>query len=106
MKRSFLGLTIAVIFIGCGFKRSPIRVRVEVPEKFSGKIRLEPCVSGPVDARLNASGSGQTAACPSSRDNVELIVVRNGQEIYVAPKDIRIARTGDQIATVIETDVR
>jgi hypothetical protein len=109
MHRHIAFCLIAAVFIGCGFKRAPLRIEVRAQDGFAGTVRLTACAknakSENAEIKLNTDGTAETAACPSD-DNVAVVVRAGAQEHYIPPKDVRIQRTGDGFAVLIEAEVK
>jgi hypothetical protein len=89
------GLAISLLLISCAAKSAPARITVQVPENFAGPLRLYPCDKTALDPVLvNGNGEGKTSACPTG-DDVEIVVLKSGKTVYLAPEKIKVARAGD-----------
>lgn len=98
-------LVLVLALVSCAAKNAPTRVTVQVPDTFSGAIRLSPCAreaNEPV--LLDARGNGNTSACPSA-DDVEIMVMRAGKTIYLAREQVKIARAGDGLPVLITANI-
>ncbi|MGD0404222.1 MAG: hypothetical protein ABSB66_13600 [Candidatus Acidiferrales bacterium] len=91
----FGGLAVSLLLVSCAAKSAPTRITVQVPENFAGPLRLYPCDKNSLDPVLvNENGEGKTSACPTG-DDVEIVVLKSGKSIYIAPEKIKVARAGD-----------
>ncbi|MGB8540849.1 MAG: hypothetical protein WCD49_04345 [Candidatus Acidiferrales bacterium] len=87
-------LAVSIALISCAAKSAPTRILINAND-YSGSIFLSPCqqnAGSPVT--LNATGSADTSACPST-DDVEIIVIKHTKSLYIAPEKINVARAGD-----------
>jgi hypothetical protein len=55
--------------------------------------------------QLDDAGSGATSACPKD-NNVELVVIRDGQPTFILPDQVHVQRAGDGIAVAIDADLQ
>jgi hypothetical protein len=101
----FGGLAVSLLLVSCAAKSAPTRITVQIPENFAGPLRLSPCDKGALDPVLvNGNGEGKTAACPTG-DDVEIVVLKSGKTIYLAPEKIRVARAGDGFPVMISAAI-
>jgi hypothetical protein len=97
----FGGLAISLLLISCAAKSAPTRITVQVPGKYAGSLRLHPCDKDAQDpVMVNEKGEGKTSACPLG-DDVEIVVIKGGKTIYLAPAKISVARAGDGFPVTI-----
>ncbi len=105
MKLSFgTALIISLSLASCAAKEPPARVTVKVAESFSGVLHLRPCVEGakePVVA--DAQGSADMTACPLG--NLELVVIKGNNTVYVKSEDVSVSRAGDGIPVAVTASV-
>jgi hypothetical protein len=94
--------------LSCGSSNPPKQLIVHVEPEYSGTIHIEACVkSSPAsDISVDARGFGSTSLCPSADDRIELTIIRGSQTVVVNSSEINISRTGDGIATSIETKIK
>jgi hypothetical protein len=101
----FGGLAISLLLISCAAKSAPARITVQITDSFAGSLRLYPCDKGAPDPVLvNGSGEGKTSACPLG-DDVEIVVLKSGKTIYLAPEKIKVARAGDGFPVMISATI-
>ncbi len=94
-------LTVSIALVSCAAKSAPTRIVINVTDTYSGTIRLSPCQQNAASSvTLNATGAADTSACPPT-DDVEIVVVKRAETIYVAPEKIKVARAGDGIPVSI-----
>jgi len=99
----FGGLAVSLLLVSCAAKTPATRITVRVSENFAGPLRLYPCdKNAPDPAQVNENGEGKTSACPTA-DDVEIVVLKSGKSIYLAPEKIRVARAGDGFPVSIST---
>ena len=99
-------LCVSVLLASCAAKPAPLQINCVTLAKVSGHVHLVPCsrqASNPV--QLNDAGSGVTSACPKD-NNVELVVIRDGQPTFVLPDQVHVQRSGDGIAVAIDADLQ
>jgi hypothetical protein len=99
-------LCVSVLLASCAAKPAPLQINCVTLAKVSGHVHLVPCsrqASNPV--QLDDAGSGVTAACPKD-NNVELVVIRDGQPTFVLPDQVHVQRSGDGIAVAIDADLQ
>lgn len=105
-----LAFNLSAIFLmlSCGSSNPPKRLTVRVESGYSGPIHIEACVksSSASDISVDARGFGSTSLCPSSDDRIQLTIIRGNQTVVASSSEINISRTGDGIATSIETKIR
>jgi hypothetical protein len=99
-------LCVSVLLASCAAKPAPLQINCVTLAKVSGHVHLVPCsrqASNPV--QLDDAGSGVTSACPKD-NNVELVVIRDGQPTFVLPDQVHVQRSGDGIAVAIDADLQ
>jgi hypothetical protein len=97
---------VSLLLASCAAKSAPLQINCVTLAKMSGHLHLVPCspqASNPV--QLDDAGSGVTSACPKD-NNVELVVIRDGQPAFILPDQIHIRRAGDGIAVAIDADLQ
>jgi hypothetical protein len=99
--------TSALLLFSCGSRSAPQQLTVQVPDDFSGALRIRACQEGAALDKLavDAKGSAATLACFHKREQVTLLIVRGGKTYRISPKDVTILRTGDGLATEILAQV-
>ncbi len=105
--RPWLGraVIISLCLVSCAAKSAPTRITVKVPDTYSGSFRLSPCADNTQDPVLvDENGNGKTSACPMEGD-VEIVVLKGGNKIYIQRGQIRIARTGDGFPVTISAAI-
>jgi hypothetical protein len=91
----FGGLAISLLLVSCAAKSAPTRITVQITENFTGLLRLYPCnKNAPDPVSVDGNGEGKTSACPTG-DDVEIVVLKSGKSIYIAPEKVKVARAGD-----------
>jgi len=101
----FGGLAVSLLLVSCAAKSAPTRITVQIRENFAGALRLYPCDKGALNpVSVNANGEGKTSACPLG-DDVEIVVLKSGKTIYLAPEKIRVARAGDGFPVMISAAI-
>ncbi len=96
---------ISLCLVSCAAKSAPTRITVKVADGYSGSFRLSPCVDnaqGPV--LVDEKGNGRTSACPMEGD-VEIVVLKGGNTIYLHGEQIKIARAGDGFPVTISAAI-
>jgi hypothetical protein len=94
-------LAISLCLMSCAAKSAPTRITVKVDDKYAGSLRLHSCDKDAQDpVTVNEKGEGKTSACPLG-DDVEIVVIKGGKTIYLAPAKISVARTGDGFPVTI-----
>jgi hypothetical protein len=99
-------LCVSVLLASCAAKPAPLQINCVTLAKVSGHVHLVPCsrqASNPV--QLDDAGSGVTSACPKD-NNLELIVIRDGQPTFILPDQVHVQRSGDGIAVAIDADLQ
>jgi hypothetical protein len=97
----FGGLAISLLLISCAAKSAPTRITIQVTYTYAGSLRLHPCDKDAQDPVIvNEKGEGKTSACPLG-DDVEIVVMKSGKTIYLAPAKIIVARAGDGFPVTI-----
>jgi len=99
-------LCVSLLLASCAAKPAPLQINCVTLAKISGHVHLVPCsrpASNPV--QLDDAGSGVTSACPKD-NNVELVVIRDGQPTFVLPDQVHVQRSGDGIAVAIDADLQ
>lgn len=99
-------LCVSLLLASCAAKSAPLQINCVTLAKVSGHVHLVPCsrqASNPV--QLDDAGSGVTSACPKD-NNVELVVIRDGQPTFVLPDQVHVQRAGDGIAVAIDADLQ
>jgi hypothetical protein len=99
-------LCVSLLLASCAAKPAPLQINCVTLAKVSGHVHLVPCsrqASNPV--QLDDAGSGATSACPKD-NNVELVVIRDGQPTFVLPDQVHVQRAGDGIAVAIDADLQ
>jgi len=96
------------LMLSCGSARPPKQILVRAQPDYSGTVHLDVCVknSPADDISLDAQGIGTTSLCPSADERIQITVIRGSQAITIAPPDVHVSRTGDGIATSVETNLR
>jgi hypothetical protein len=96
----------AFLLFSCAAKQAPHEITVNVPANYSGDLTLNPCSPrSSVDVSVDGKGSAPTSACPKPGETVTLRVVRNGEEVRVAPEQVTIERAGDGLPVSIKAHV-
>jgi hypothetical protein len=100
-------LCASLLLVSCGAKSAPTLINCTAAgNSSSAHVHLTPCSpQAPNAVELDDNGSGTTSACPSD-DNVEIVLTRNGQTIYILPDQVHVGRAGDGIAVAIDTDLK
>ena len=99
-------LCVSVLLASCAAKPAPLQINCVTLAKVSGHVHLVPCsrqASNPV--QLDDAGSGVTSDCPKD-NNVELVVIRDGQPTFILPDQVHVQRSGDGIAVAINADLQ
>jgi hypothetical protein len=100
-------LCMSLLLVSCAAKSAPALISCAATENLSSRhVHLTPCspqAASPV--QLDKDGNGATSACPSD-DNVEIVLISNGQTTYILPDQVHVERTGDGIAAAIDTDLK
>jgi len=99
-------LCVSLLLASCAAKPAPLQINCVTLAKVSGHVHLVPCsrqASNPV--QLDDAGSGVTSACPKD-NNVELVVIRDGQPTFILPDQVHVQRAGDGIAVAIDADLQ
>ncbi|MGA2901393.1 MAG: hypothetical protein ABSF40_14270 [Candidatus Acidiferrales bacterium] len=98
-------VVISLCLVSCAAKSAPTRITVKVADGYSGSFRLSPCVDNAQDPVLvDEKGNGKTSACPMEGD-VEIVVLRGGNTIYLHGEQIKIARAGDGFPVTISAAI-
>jgi hypothetical protein len=98
-------LVISLALASCAAKEASARVTVKVADSFSGILHLRPCVEDakePVAA--DAQGYADTSACPLG--DLEIVVIKGNNTVYVKSEDVGVSRAGDGIPVAITAFVR
>ncbi len=105
MKLSFgTALVISLALASCAAKEAPARVTVTVADSFSGLVHLRPCVEGAKDPIVaDAQGSADMSACPLG--NLEIVVIKGNNTVYVKSEDVSVSRAGDGIPVAVTASV-
>jgi hypothetical protein len=100
-------VTSALLLFSCGSRRAPQQLTVQVPDDFSGALRIRACQQGAALDKLDADakGSAATSACFHKEEQVTLLIVRGSKTYRISPEDVMILRTGDGLATEIRAQV-
>ncbi len=100
-------MTSALLLFSCGSRVAAQQVTVQVPDDFTGVLRIKPCaVDGNLDKVVaDQKGSAATSACPRNSEQIMLQIVRAGKTYSVSPQDIAIVRTGDGLPIEIRAQV-
>jgi hypothetical protein len=94
-------LAVSIALVSCAAKNAPTRIVININDSYSGSIRLSPCQQNAArPVTLDANGAADTSACPST-DDVEIVVVKRDETIYIAPGKIKVARAGDGVPVSI-----
>jgi hypothetical protein len=105
MKFSFaILLIVSLIVVSCA-KPQVTRIRLKVPEIFSGYIHLEACISAAQDPAVLVQGAqeGYTPACP--RGDVELVVIKSTRTFVIAPENVHVRRSSDGAPVSISAEI-
>ena len=105
--RPWLGraVVVSLCLVSCAAKSAPTRITVKVADTFSGSFRLAPCVDNAQEPVLvDEIGNGRTSACPMEGD-VEIVVLKAGNTIYLHREQITIARAGDGFPVTISAAI-
>lgn len=105
MKLSFgTALVISLALASCAAKEAPARVTVRVADSFSGLLHLRPCVEGAKEPMVaDAQGSADMSACPLG--NLEIVVIKGNNTVYVRSEDVSVSRAGDGIPVAVTASV-
>jgi hypothetical protein len=97
-------LVVSLFVVSCA-KPPVTRIRVKVPETFSGYIHLETCISAAQDPAMLVEGSqeGYTPACPPG--DVEVVVVKPTKTFVIEPANVRIRRNSEGAPVSISTEI-
>jgi hypothetical protein len=96
---------VSLCLVSCAAKSAPTRITVKVADTFSGSFRLSPCADNAQEPiSVDESGNGRTSACPMGAD-VEIVVLKAGNTIYIRREQITIARTGDGFPVTISAAI-
>lgn len=96
------------LVLSCASSQPPQTLTVRIAPGFSGTIHLSTCiVSAPAtDISTDKDGAGQTSACPAREASIAIVVVRDDHQYTIGPENVSVLRTGDGLATSIQTDIR
>jgi hypothetical protein len=105
MKLSFgTALIISLSLVSCAAKEPPARVTVKVADSFSGVLHLRPCVAGAKEPVVSdAQGNADMPACPLG--NLEIVVIKGNNTVYLKSEDVRVNRAGDGIPVSVSGSV-
>jgi hypothetical protein len=98
---------IGCLMVSCGLGRAPKELTVAVPHNFSGSLHIHMCDDNAPENNITANDKGEvsTSTCLGKNEEVQLrIVGKDGIEVIPANL-VRIDRTGDGIATVVEAKI-
>ena len=96
---------VSLCLVSCAAKSAPTRITVKVADTYAGSFRLAPCVDNAQEPVLvDESGNGRTSACPMGAD-VEIVVLKAGNTIYLHREQITIARAGDGFPVTISAAI-
>jgi hypothetical protein len=97
----------ALLLFSCGAARSAQEIMVQVPEEFTGTVKIDPCESkASVDHVLvDAKGLAATSACPKPGQRVTLLIVRAGKTYRITPENVAVLRAGDGLPVRIQASV-
>jgi hypothetical protein len=99
-----LALAISLSLASCAAKRMPTIVTVKVPDTYAGPLHLKPCEEGAKEpAVVDEQGNGETTACPNG--DVEIVVIKQTQKIYLTSEKVKVDKTGDGIPVGITANV-
>jgi len=101
-------LSAIFLMLSCGSASPPKQLLVRVPPGYAGTVHIEVCVNNSPadDISLDAQGIGSTSLCPSANGRIQITILRGSQTIAIAPSEVHVSRTGDGLATSVETNLR
>jgi hypothetical protein len=97
-------IAISLSLASCAAKNAPTLIRVTSTDAYAGPLYLRPCLEkATTPVVIDPQGNGVTSACPYG--DVEIVLTKQGQTIYILPENVHIQRTGDGIPVTITADI-
>lgn len=98
-------LIASLLAVSCAKPPATARIRVHVPDTFSGYIRLVTCNPAASDPAVLIEGTeeGDTSVCPAG--DVELVVIRSTKTTVIAPENVHVRRSSDGAPVAISAEV-
>ncbi len=90
--------------LSCANTTLPREIKVEVPQGYSGHVRVTLCSVPP--KRADEYGNVYVADCFLPSDRIQLTVSRGNMVYAIPPEKLMVTRTGDGIPIVIDVELR
>ena len=104
MKMLFILIAVVTVSLAACAKKAVTRVTVNVPDRFSGHIHLNPCITTAKEPIvLTDMNEGATAACPSG--DVEIEVHKGTKTIVIPQENVDVRRSTDGQPQAINFEV-
>lgn len=97
----------ALLLFSCAAAKSAQEITVQVPEEFSGLVKIDPCESkaSADHISVDAKGLAATSSCPKTGQQVTLVIVRAGKTYRITPENVAVLRAGDGLPVRIQATV-